>query len=248
MHTKTRIVSLAAILTVALVSSASAQALATFGSVEVAGFGEGSALLGTSLSTGRRGWGPIAGLVTQTYRYRSGLNSHSQAYALSPSLGLQYSTAVGAVQGSLGYTFVNTDVGGAIVGVETGSRSSPFVSAQANYWGTGENSAQAIANYGFRSEYYCTRFRAAHRLTPSTPFYLGAEAVFQGTQKTDPIGTTALRTATQSRYQFGPTIEYRFTPAFRMGASGGYRGGGNNAVGTGYARIEFLLLTRLNGQ
>ena len=242
----TRIASLSAALSLGFATILSAQSLATFGSAEVAGFGEGSALIGTSLNTGKQGWGPVATLIAQTYRYRNGLNSYGQAYAVSPSLGLQQTTPVGAVSGSLGYTFVNTEFTGVVSGNELGGTNGPFVTLQGNYWGTGENSAQVIGNYGFKSEYYWTRFRAAHRLAPAaSPIYVGGEFVLQGTQKTQTFGK--LTTPTQMRYQFGPTIEYRFTPEFRMGASGGYRGGNNNAAGSGYARIEFLVLTKLSG-
>lgn len=241
MKTTLRTASLSAVLTLALASSVAAQSMATFGSVEAAGFGEGSALLGTSINTGVRGWGPVAQLVGQTYRYRSGRTAsgaatHAQAWAISPALGLVHSTAVGSVQGVVGYTFVNIDAPATIVGVEGGSKSGVFVSGQGNYWGNGENTAQAIASYGFASEYIWSRVRAAHRLAPSaTPWYLGGEFVFQGTQKNAP---------SLWRYQVGPTIEYRVTPDFRVGASGGYRGGNNNAAGSGYGRLEFLVLTR----
>lgn len=248
MISTTRITSLAAAISLGFATSLGAQSLATFGSAEVAGYGEGSALLGSSLSTGRQGWGPMASLVAQTYRYRNGLNSHAQAFAISPSLGLQHSMSTGSVSGSLGYTFVNTEFDGVLTGSELGGRNGGFVTLQGNYWGTGENSAQAIGNYGFKSEYYWSRLRAAHRLAPSaTPVYVGAEFVLQGTQQGYRIGTTGLRTSSQTRYQFGPTIEFRATPAFRVGASGGYRGGNNNTPGTGYGRIEFLLLTKFSG-
>lgn len=73
----------------------------------------------------------------------------------------------------------------------------------------------------------------AHRLAPAV--YFGGE-VAQGTQATTPSAM---------RYEVGPTIEYRVSPEFRVGASGGYRGGNKNAPATGYARVEFLLLTKL---
>ena len=236
---------LAAAMTLGLSYTAGAQALATFGSAEAAGLGEGSALLGTSMTAGHLGWGPVISLIGQTYRYRDGANSHAQAWALSPSVGLHYAMPEGSVQAAVGYTFVNTDVPVSIIGVETGSENSTFVSAQANYWGSGENTAQAIASWGFKSEYYWTRLRAAHRLAPSaTPFYVGAELVVQGSQK-DLVVPVFGTSSAPMRYEVGPTIEYRFTPEFRMGASGGLRGGNNNAVNTGYARIEFLLLSKL---
>ena len=248
MISTTRITSLAAAISVGLATQLGAQSLATFGSAEAAGFGEGSALVGTSLSTTGRGLGLLAGLVAQTYRYNNGGNTHAQAYAISPSIGVQNSMPEGAVSASVGYTFVNTQFERVVSGGELGGTNGTFVTLQGNYWGNGENSAQVIGNYGFKSEYYWSRFRAAHRLAPAaSPIYVGAEFVLQGTQQGYRIGSTGLRTASQARYEFGPTIEYRFTPAFRMGASGGYRGGNNNTPGSGYARIEFLALTKLAG-
>jgi hypothetical protein len=248
MISSTRITSLAAALSLGLASSLSAQSLATFGSAEVAGFGEGSALLGTSLSTGKQGWGPVATLVAQTYRYQNGINSHAQAYALSPSVGLQYTMPTGAVSGSVGYTFVNTEFDGVVSGAELGGRNGVFVSAQGNYWGNGENSAQLIGSWGFESEYYWTRARASHRLAPTEhPVYLGAEFVLQGAPN-GYLNALGVRSGVSvTRYEVGPTIEYRATPTFRVGASGGYRGGNSPAKASGYARIEFLLLTKLAG-
>ena len=249
MKSVTRSTSLAIGLAVVLASSAGAQALATFGSAEVAGFGEGSALLGTSLSTGYQGLGPIAGLVGQTYRYRDTQASHVQAYAISPSVGLQYTMPTGAVSASVGYSFVSTQFDQVVSGGQLGGTSGVFVSGQGNYWGNGENSAQVIGSYGFKSEYYWSRVRAAHRLAPSAqPIYLGGEFVLQGTQQGYVVNrTTGLRGSSETRYEVGPTIEYRISPEFRVGASGGLRGGNNSTPQSGYARVEFLLLTKLAG-
>lgn len=227
------ILTAAAVCAATPISLAAQSSFATYGSVEVAGFGEGSALIGTSWNTGRQGLGPVASIQAQTYRYRL-LGSHAQAYAVSPSLGLVNIMPTGSVQASVGYSFVETDFPD-VIGIETGSKSGMFASTMANYWGTGANTAQAIASYGFASEYYWTRLRAARRLAPSaSPIYLGGEVVFQGSGRTS-----------TSRIQVGPTIEYRFTPEFRMGMSGGYKGGNNRYPGTGYGRVEFLVLTKL---
>ena len=241
MKTTSRLLTFA-VLAFAFAPASDAQSLAIFGSAEVAGFGEGSALIGGSLSASHLGWGPELGLVAQTYRYRSGPNTHAQAYALSPSIGLQNSMPEGAISASVGYTFVNTEYSGLVSGAELGATNGAFVSAMANYWGTGENSAQLIGSYGFASEYYWTRFRAAHRLSPSTnPVYLGAELVFQGTEKSTVLSPS------QFRYEAGPTIEYRVSPDFRVGASAGLRAGNNNTASSGYVRIEFLTLSKLGG-
>jgi hypothetical protein len=248
MTTTTRIANLAAALSIGLAASLNAQALATFGSAELAGFGEGSALLGTSLSTGHLGLGPMATLVGQTYRYQNGVGSHAQAYAISPSIGAQYSMPTGAVSAGVGYTWVNTQFPGLISGSDVGGRNGAFVTAQGNYWGDGENSAQLIGSWGFASEYYWTRARASHRLAPTAnPIYLGGEFVLQGAPNGYLIGDPGVRTGVSvTRYEVGPTIEYRVSPDFRIGASGGFRGG-NTAAGanSGYVRIEFLALTKL---
>ena len=243
--TTTRITSFAIALLIGA-STANAQALATFGSAEVAGYGEGSALLGTSLSTGHLGLGPVATLVGQTYRYRNAPGSHAQAWAVSPSLGLQYAMPDGAVQGSLGYTFVSTEFTGVVSGNESGGTNGAFVTGQVNHWGTGEHTAQWIGNYGFKSEYYWTRARFAQRFVDAPhPIYLGVEGVLQGTQKETRAANGTLLVPTQMRYEFGPTLEYRVSNDFRVGGSAGFRGGNNNAPSSGYVRIEFLALSRL---
>ena len=143
---------------------------------------------------------------------------------------------------------MNTQFDGLISGSELGGRSGTFVTAQGNYWGNGENSAQLIGSWGFASEYYWTRARAAHRLAPTAnPIYLGGEFVLQGAPNGYLLGSTGVRSGINvTRYEVGPTIEYRVSPNFRVGGSGGFRGG-NSASGanSGYARIEFLALTKL---
>ncbi|MDB4916232.1 MAG: hypothetical protein JWM95_3876 [Gemmatimonadetes bacterium] len=234
MKPKLPFASFAVALSLGVTLTASGQELATYGSLEAAGLGEGSALIGATVSGSQKGWGPIAAIIAQTYRYQDGISSHATASAVSPSVGLQYRMTDGAVQAAVGYTFVSTEVSGVFAGSENGGRSGVFGSVQGNYWGSGENSAQFIGAYNFKSDYYWTRGRAAHRISP--PVYLGGEVVVQGSQDFTP---------SIMRYEVGPTIEYRVSPEFRVGASGGLRGGNNSAVNTGYARIEFLLLSRL---
>lgn len=238
MNSRIRTASLAAALLLGATSALGAQSLATFGSVEAGGFGEGSVLLGTSLSIGDRGLHPIVGVTAQAYRYRSG-TGYANVTSVSPSAGLRYGTDVGSFQSSIGYTFVNKDLPGAVfTGAETGGQNSVFVNAMGNYWGTGENTAQAIGTYSLKSDYYWTRFRAAHHLAPASPIYLGGEVVVQGSQKGSP---------NVMRYQVGPTLEYRISDSFRVGGSAGLRSGNNSAPSSGYLRLEFLALSRLSG-
>ena len=215
-----------------------AQSLATYGSAEVAGYGEGSLFLGSTLGLpGGRGLSPFVAGYVQTYRYflRSS-NTHATATAFAPSVGLSYGTPTGAVSGSLGYNFTNTDVANVpIIGLQGGNTGSLFSTFQANYWGDGNKAVQGIVSYAYRSQYLWSRARAAHRLG-RTPFFGGGELVYQGSSKIN-----------QHRYQVGPTIEYRFTPAFRLGGAAGYKGG-DNYPGSGYAQINFLVLSNLGSR
>ncbi|HET9011736.1 MAG TPA: hypothetical protein VFN38_07960 [Gemmatimonadaceae bacterium] len=236
MANRTSTLALAALLAAVASLPAAAQSLATYGSAEVAGYGEGSLFLGSTLGLpGGRGLSPFVSAYVQTYRYRNGLNSHATATAFAPAVGLSDGMPTGSVSGSLGYNFTSTDVSNTpIVGLQGGNTGSLFSTLQANYWGDGNRAAQAIVSYAYRSQYVWSRLRAAQRVGAS-PWFAGGEVVYQGTS----------HRYNQHRYQVGPTIEYRFTPSFRMGGAAGYKGGDNNYPGTGYAQLNFLVLTDL---
>jgi hypothetical protein len=232
-------------------TTAHAQALAVYGGAELAGFGEGSALLGGTLSTGRQGLGPIVSAQAQAYRYQSGPGAHNTAVAVSPAVGLQWLMSEGLVQASVGYTFADDNVGALLSpGGEFGGKST-FVSGQINHWGNGDHQLQWIGNYAFKPEYYWTRGRASTRVIDApNPIFLGAEAVFQGYVRTNSYntstigGTPAILTRPSWRFQVGPTLEYRITNDFRVGASAGYRGGPGGSPASAYGRVEFLSLSR----
>ncbi len=217
---------------------AGAQSLATYGSAEMAGYGEGSLFLGSTLSLpGGQGWSPLVSAYVQTYRYRSNAstNTHATATAFAPAVGLSYGMPTGNVSASVGYNFTSTDIGNnPNVFLQGGNTGSVFTTLQANHWGDGNHAVQGIVSYAWRSQYVWSRLRAAQRVGASKLF-AGGEVVYQGTS----------HNFTAHRYQVGPTVEYRFTPAFRLGGAAGYKGGDNNFPGTGYAQINFLVLTNL---
>lgn len=238
MSIRTKGLTIAVMLASVLSRPASAQSLATYGSAEAAGFGEGSLFLGATLGLpGGQGLSPFVAGYVQTYRYYlRASRTHANATAFAPSVGLSYGTPTGAVSGSIGYNFTNTKLdSAAFIGLQGGNTGSLFSTFQANYWGDGNKAVQGIVSYAYRSEYLWSRLRAAHRLG-TTPFFGGGEFVYQGSSKIN-----------QHRYQVGPTIEYRFTPAFRLGGAAGYKGG-DNYPGSGYAQINFLVLSNLGSR
>lgn len=241
MSTTTRILSIA-VAVAALASQAGAQNLAIYSGAEPAGLGEGNAILGVSLSTGRLGWNPIFGANAQRYTYRSGSGKVTK-HAFVPSAGLQYRTREGALQGTVGYSFVTggDDLNSAGIGGEAGSSSGVVLGVQGNYWANNQEH-QGIVSFNTRSEYLWSRFRLARRINPtaprsSMPIYAGGEVVYQG----GPIKRLGF---SQHRIQFGPTIKFHVTPDFHIGAQAGYRTDDRQHVGSGYARIEFLVLAK----
>jgi hypothetical protein len=242
MKTPIRVLSLIVAAAVFLTRAAGAQSVAIYGGAEAAGLGEHNAILGASLSSGLLGWHPIVGANVQQYTYRSGTAKVSK-WAFVPSAGLQYRTHEGAVQGTVGYAFVTggdapTQLG---IGSTTGSSSGLVLGLQGNYWANNQEH-QAIVSYNTRAEYLWSRARLAHRINAgsprSVPIYLGGEVVYQG-GRIKSLGTS------QHRIQFGPTINFHFTPDFHLGGSAGYRTDDQQHIGTGYVRVEFVKLLSL---
>lgn len=247
MTTRIRFLSLASALSFALASTASAQSLATYGAVEAAGLGESSALIGTALSSGKLGLSPVVSITAQTYRFRTSGRDFARATAISPLLGLQYNTGRSIVMGGVGYSFVNTDLPAGFPGarLQSGSEDGVFVLGQVNYWGDGNRDVQAIASYAIEPKYLWSRFRAAQRLGLS-PIFVGGEVVAQGAPERDvnltPVPGT-VRVPSYYSFNVGPTLQYRVTENFRLLGAAGLRVGNNDAPASGYAKLEFLLLT-----
>jgi hypothetical protein len=243
MQSTTRRLALAAGFAALLAAPAGAQNLAVYGAAEAAGFGEGSAILGATLTPGNLGWNWLVGANVQTYRFRNGFELNGdvhrdQRVAFNPTVGLQYRTPVGSIEGTVGYNFVSGDVGSNNnVGAPGGGQNSPTVGAQANYWG-GIFEHSAIVSYATEPQYIWSRARLAARPMPMTPVYLGGEFVAQGGSKYG------------YRFQAGPTLNVHVTPNFHAGINGGVRWNtapsgstATNLPKSGYVGISFLALS-----
>jgi len=239
-----RRLALAAGLVTLAAQPASAQNLAVYGAAEAAGFGEGSAILGASLTPGVLGLNWLVSANVQTFRYRDpslastpGSSGFSQRVAFNPNVGVQYRTPVGALSGTVGYNFVSGDVAGVSqVGAPGGGENSPVVGAQALYWG-GIFEHSGIVSYATTPEYLWSRARLAARPMPMTPVYVGGEFVAQGGSRYG------------YRYQAGPTLNVHVTPNFHAGINGGVRwntapaGVNDTYPKSGYVGVSFLALS-----
>ena len=250
MQSNMRRLALAAALATLLVPAAGAQNLAVYGAAEAAGFGESSAILGGSLTPGNLGLNWLLGANVQTYRFLNGFNvdgtrHHDQRVAFNPQVGVQYRATTGSIEGTVGYNFVSGDVTSTNnVGAPGGGENSPTIAGVANYWG-GIFEHGFIVSYATKPEYIWTRARLAVRPLPTTPVYLGGEAVAQGGSRYG------------YRYQVGPTLNVHVTPNFHAGINGGVRfneypsttdalgvtRGGGSGPKSGYVGISFLALS-----
>jgi hypothetical protein len=231
MRTRTGLLALA---TALVAQTAGAQSLTTYGAVEAAGLGEGSAILGIAVAKPGLGWGPWAGVNVQTFRFINGLDANGYTYkqklALEPSIGMQYRTESSSILGRVGYNFTGSD--DQTFGLGAGGGASPVLGAQANYWG-GAFEHSGIAALSTKSQYLWARGRLAVR-PMVMPLYVGGELVAQGSSKNN-IGY---------RYQVGPTLNYHITPQLHFGGSAGLRWGSKaNSVKTGYVGLNFVALT-----
>jgi hypothetical protein len=219
------------------ITVARAQGIAVFGTAEVDGNDQTLFLLGGAWHPNRLGWQPYVSAIGYNIRLDGGSTFDQSVFA--PQVGLRYQNAVSAVQFGGGYAFTNNDVAFAGANIESGK--TPFAAFQWNHWGTGVRSLEAIASYGFDTEFFWSRFTGLQRLAQASPLYVGAEAgVFGGGE-----GPSDFWTA-----QFGPAIEWRFTPAFRIGAAAGLKAGISSPAGVSresdaYGRLSFLWLPGL---
>lgn len=232
MSTRTRC--LAAAVAVLLVApQARAQNLAVYGAAEAAGFGEGSGILGASLTPGHVGLNWLLTANVQSYTYRISPTATDSKVAFSPAVGLQLRGPDGAIQGTVGYNFTSGSAPSGVAGVAGGGTSSPTLGAQANYWG-GRFEHEGIVSYATRPQYVWARGRLGARPMSLVPLYLGGELVAQG------------GSSYGYRYQAGPTINYHVTPNFHLGGSGGVRwNSAANSATSGYLTVGFVALSQM---
>jgi hypothetical protein len=221
------------VLNSAIATTSSAQAIAVYGAAEAAGDKTTLGLLGASWAPGHIGWQPYASVIGYVVRFDAGTTTISQN-VVAPQIGLRYQTATALTQIGGGYSFATEDNQGAFpVSAETGE--GPFGAFQWDYWGNGSRALEAIASYGFDTKFLWSRGMALQRLTSTSPLFAGGEVSLFGNTGTNDFFTM----------QVGPAVEWRFTPAFRLGLAAGFKiglsGVGNDQTDP-YGRLSFLWL------
>lgn len=196
-------------------------------------------LLGMYVGMGGLGWSPYFNVNGYALHYRPNhlLDNTATLTAVSPTLGLAYAGRTGGVSFGAGYAFVHNENPGA-PGAEGGGSSGVTASFGAYHNGTGRRAmrTQLLSNYNFGSQYVWARGRASVPFGNSLvhPARIGAEVVGQGGGKN---GNTS------NAFQFGPTLEYGWTPQFRTTLAGGYKSVGGSSFtsrdNAAYVKLEF---------
>jgi hypothetical protein len=227
--TRRTVLASAALALIMLSSNAGAQAI--YGAAEFDDDEFAMLFLGGSISSSGLGWKPYVAVSAFSLRFPSGTGTLNRN-VVAPFIGLVNRTNVGSVGFGVGYAFADEDVGGPLLVAESGD--GVVGTFQWNHWGAGDHALQFLGSYNFGTEFLWTRGRASRPLATESPLWVGGEAaLFGGGDPSAWLG------------QFGPTIEWRFSPQFRLGGSAGLKFGLSNGGGSSaYGRLEFLWLPR----
>lgn len=231
MHAFTWRLTLASVALALTFTTTPAHAQAIFGAAELDDDETQLYLLGGAWSPGGLGWKPFGTVVGYHLRFDAGTETLSRNVVV-PTLGLARETATQQIGFGVGYAFTDEENDDQPLLVAGQSGEGVVASVGWDYWGDGNRQMQFLGSYNFGVEYLWTRARAALRLTPTSPLFVGGEAGILGG------GDDSAYLA-----QFGPLIEWRFNPQFRLNLSGGLKVGIAEVDGSAaYGRLEFLWL------
>lgn len=200
-------------------------------------------LIGVSLNTPGLGLGFGVGVSAYVLSFDAGASDGEQT-AVAPQALIRWQAPTWALQGGVGYIFIEGDEG-VVGGAPGGGEDGVITSLQGNYWGTDNRTlAQAIASYNVGGEYLWTNARASRRVADfgEGGLNLGAELGFQGDLGDQPVGADGYQAL-----QAGVVAEYQVNPSLRFS---GVVGGKSTNVDTQedlfpYAKLEFVLIPGL---
>jgi hypothetical protein len=216
----------------ALVLTSNAGAQAVYGAFEADDDEFRMFYLGGSWGLPGMGWHPYASVGAYNLSFPVGPAGRRSFNVFVPGVGLINRKADQSFNVGVGYAFSDEDFTNPIL-AQAESGDGVVASAGWNHWGTGNHAVQVLGSYNFGTEFLWTRGRASKPLTTTSPLWVGGELALLGGGD-----------ANAYIAQFGPTVEWRFNPQFRLGGGAGLKTGVSNASGMSavYGRLEFLWL------
>lgn len=215
-------------------NSTPAHAQAIFGAAELDDDETQLYLLGGAWAPGGLGWKPFGSVVAYHLRFDAVPEDVSMNVVV-PTLGLMNVGNTQSLSLGVGYAFSDDEFDDdandpILIGAQSGD--GVVASVGWDYWGDGSRMAQVLGSFNFGNEFLWTRGRAGWRLTPTSPLFVGGEAGILGGGDSNAFLA-----------QFGPLIEFRFNPQFRLTGSAGLKVGVAEVEGNAaYGRLEFLWL------
>ena len=231
MHLLRRLALASSAVTLALtLTASSARAQAVFGAAELDDDDTQLFLLGAAFGPGGLGWKPFGSVVGYMLRFDAGTTTESRNVVV-PTIGMINTSNTQSLSLGVGYAFADEDTDIPLL-VPAQSGDGVVASFGWDYWGAGNRMAQLLGSFNFGTEYLWTRGRAATQLAQGGPLFVGGEAAVMGGGDNNAfLG------------QFGPLLEYRFSPQFRLTGSAGLKVGIAEVSGSSaYGRLEFLWL------
>lgn len=192
-------------------------------------------LLGASASRRDLGVSPVVSAQGYWLHYGKSPADVTQ-WAFTPSAGLKLNFQGGALQGRLGYTFVNKEAGAGVF-APGGGKDGVTTTVQADYWDSGKGMGQAIVNYNWGAKTLWSRGRLGTRIAQTASGgsvgILGEAAYLRAKSSTPNV-------ADYSVWQVGPGLSYNSPHGFGATLSGGAKLP-NEGKKAGYIHLDMYL-------
>lgn len=215
-------------------ASAAAQELTLYGVGALDGDETNIQLLGVTARPSGMGLLPVVGVQVYRLQYESaGLLDDDKvtAYAVTPSVGLQYRGSGGAVEARVGYNFQDSDDDGEAPIIEgEGGQSGFTTTLLANSWAT-RPELQGVVSYSWESEFVWTQAQAVMPVANLDPgnIGIGAEVIYQA----------VTGGGDYNAWQAGPVVRFNNGRNFNVTLGAGIKDS-NVGDNTYYARLTFV--------
>ena len=197
-----------------------------YGGAALDGYDTNIQIVGGTVRLGGNGLRPMAGLQVYRLGFEDGAGTSTDVFAVNPSIGGGYFTPDGQASLMVGYSFVNEETPGLVIG-GGGGESGLTTAVQGLYWGA-DPDVEAIAAYSWEPEYLWTNLLVAQPVlnTGGGSVSVGIDGVYEAQMIDDGF----------SAYSIGPALRWSNNRNIGITLAGGYRKADERDA-TWYARL-----------